>query len=69
MDVCLCVRVYKHTKRDDGIGRNLTPQEQGRLKALMPILKDEIEAGLEYAKDCGRFQSSSFGSLVVVSRH
>ncbi|CAE7574529.1 unnamed protein product [Symbiodinium natans] len=30
---------------------DLNAYEQGRLDALMPILKEEIEAGLEYAKD------------------
>lgn len=35
--------------------RDMTCQEQGRLKALMPVLKEEIDAGLEYAKDRGHF--------------
>ena len=33
----------------------MTCQEQGRLIALMPVLKEEIDAGLEYAKDRGHF--------------
>ena len=35
--------------------RDMTCQEQGRLKALMPVLKEEIDAGLDYAKDRGHF--------------
>ena len=34
--------------------RSLWAQEQGRLKALLPVLKEEIEAGLDYAKDTGK---------------
>jgi len=30
---------------------DLNEYEQGRLKALMPVLKEEIDAGLEYAKE------------------
>ena len=26
-------------------------KEQGRLKALLPVLTEEIQAGLDYAKD------------------
>ena len=34
------------------IHTKIISQEKKRLNELTPILKEEIEAGLEYAKDC-----------------